>query len=234
VVPAHFGNTNWSHPITQEQHDDVSVRTVGWVNLLFVCAGNVCRSPLAEGLMTAWAQSGGVHGAPTIEIGSAGIEAAVGREMDPASAAALAQLGGRPPARPAKALTAQHAADADLILTMTRRQRRVVLELSPRGLRRTFTLLEAADLIRTADLSGLAELSPPQRATELAARLDAGRALRPSGRHDDIEDPIGRSAGVHTRVARTIAEALYPMAATLLGSPALSTAVQSGSATNGP
>ena len=41
------------------------------------------------------------------------------------------------------ATLADAAATADLVLTMTREHRRAVLELDPRGLRRTFTLPEA-------------------------------------------------------------------------------------------
>jgi len=195
---------------------ETMTRSLLSVHLLFVCAGNVCRSPLAEGLATAWVARQVAQGSPDMRINSAGIEAAVGREMDPKSVRALSRLGGRPPARAAKALTPEMADEADLLLTMTRRHRRTVLEMSPRGLQRTFTLLEAADLLETADLTGLELVPVEERARELGRRLHAQRRFRNSHAPDDIEDPLGRAQGVHDRVGETIAGALRPLVAVLL------------------
>src|SRR5688572_26407193 len=115
------------------------------MRLLFVCTGNLCRSQVAAGLAEAWVQRVPGADAGLVQVRSAGTQAPAGEPMEPRSAATLARLGGDPAGRRAVALTEELAAGADLVLTMTRRHRRAVLELSPRGLRRTFTLLEAAE-----------------------------------------------------------------------------------------
>jgi protein-tyrosine phosphatase len=139
--------------------------------------------------------------------------------MDPYSAAALTRLGGDPTGVRARSFTAEMAQQADLILTMTRRHRSQVLQAFPRGLHRTFTLLEAADLLSQADLHGLGAVPPPDRAGELAKRLHAARTRRATSESDDIMDPIGHSATVHARVADTIAGALRPLAVALWPHP---------------
>src|SRR3712207_1700768 len=126
------------------------------MRLLFVCTGNLCRSQVAEGVTAAWLAHSSER--TQVELVSAGTDAPVGRAMDPSSAAALAALGGDPAGRHAQALTAELANQADLVLGMTRRHRRTVLELAPRSLRRTFTLLEAAQLLRAAEVRDLARL----------------------------------------------------------------------------
>ena len=60
------------------------------------------------------------------------------------AAPVLKRLGGDPSGFAARQLTPKIAADADLILTMTRVHREVVLEAVPRQLHKTFTLSEAA------------------------------------------------------------------------------------------
>ena len=144
--------------------------------------------------------------------------------MDEHSAAALIKLGGNPRGLRATALTADLAAGADLVLTMTRLHRREVLEISPRGLRRTFTLLEASELIRRAEVRDLARLPLDARARELGLRLDAGRGYRASTDADDIFDPIGRRRFVHDDVADTIARALRPVLSALFPDPVPHTA----------
>jgi protein-tyrosine phosphatase len=182
------------------------------MRLLFVCTGNICRSPLAERLASAWAEKSLGPSAATVHIRSAGTEALDGRPMEARSAAALVALGGDPTGFSARTVTAAMVDDADLILTMTRRQRRQVLTRAPRALRRTFTLPEAADLLRTADLRGVVELPLHQRAWELAARLNAGRVRRRGVEADDVFDPIGQSGGVHRQVAARIERKLSPLA----------------------
>jgi len=189
------------------------------VRLLFVCTGNLCRSPVAECLTRAWIAPLLDGQAAAVHVSSAGLEAREGEPMDPRSANALVQLGGDPAAFAARHFRAAMAEDADLVLTMTRRQRRSVLAATPRGLRRTFTLLEAVDLLSRADLSGLdSEQSLEKRASVLAGRLDAARAFRAASSADDIPDPIGRPDRVHRTVAGIIGDALKPLVTTLVPS----------------
>lgn len=189
------------------------------MHLLFVCTGNLCRSPIAEGLALSAARNSLDHLCDGVRIASAGLEAPEGRAMDSLSAAALRSLGGDAGDFRSRRFTAGMAEDADLVITMTRRQRRAVLAATPRGLRRTFTLLEAAELLGRADASGLTDLPLTDRARQLAARLDAARARRRASDADDLMDPIGRPARVHRAVASTIADSLAPLAAVLFPDP---------------
>ncbi len=190
------------------------------VRLLFVCTGNICRSPVAERLTLARASSALAESPElsNVEVLSAGVQAAPGADMDPRSAKALEALGGDPVGFRAQRLTPDLAASADLVLTMTREHRQAVLGLNPRGLRRTFTLAEAADLLRLTDLAGLGLTPIDGRARELGLRLDAARARRQSGRSDDILDPIGQRTAVHADVAGRIDDAVRPLADVLFAS----------------
>ncbi|MGY1735350.1 arsenate reductase/protein-tyrosine-phosphatase family protein [Geodermatophilus sp. SYSU D00684] len=187
------------------------------MRLLFVCSGNLCRSPVAERLATSWARQSLADGPELdgLEICSAGTSATPGQSMDPASARALRRLGGDPEGFRSRRLDPELAVSADLVLTMTRSQRREVLHVSPRGLRTTFTLLEAAALLARVDQAGLGAMPLTPRTRELAHRLDAARAHRPGSASDDVPDPIGRRAAVHEQVADSIAAALRPLAQVL-------------------
>jgi protein-tyrosine phosphatase len=184
------------------------------VRLLFVCTGNACRSPLAERLLAGWAAGAG---RADLQVSSAGLAATPGAPMEAKAAEALRRLGGDPTGFAARSFSAPLAQDADLVLTMTRKQRTQVLTATPRGLRRTFTLLEAAALLEFADLAALP--NGPELARELGLRLDAARGLRATTETDDVPDPIGQSGAVHRQVAGRIADALRTLTDVLLGAP---------------
>ena len=57
-------------------------------------------------------------------------------------------------------LSEQMLKEADLVLTMTRAQRGLVVELSPAAVRHTFTLREFARLLRRVDPSALSPGTP--------------------------------------------------------------------------
>ena len=138
--------------------------------------------------------------------------------MDPHTAAVINALGGDADGFRARHYTRELAEAADLVFTMTRSQRHSVLKTTPRGLRRTFTLTEAARLLDHADLTGLPLLPLTERAHQLSLRLDAARAGRTPANSDDIDDPAGRRPAVHREVAGTIATALRPLADVLFAS----------------
>lgn len=170
------------------------------MKLLFVCTGNICRSPTAERLAVAYAAQHGIEG---LSVSSAGTRAVIGHPIHPEAAQVIEHLGGRTGGFAARQLTPRLAGDPDLVVTMTKAHRDAVLELAPHRLHRTFTLTEAALLVseygarRIADLAALR----PQLSSNLVA---------------DIIDPIGAPREVFTAVGSSIAE-LVPSVMQILG-----------------
>lgn len=174
-----------------------------------VCTGNICRSALAERLGRAYLDDVLREDAGAIMLQSAGIRAVVDSAMHPHSALVLQSLGGDPRGFRARQLLDGMVRDADLILTMNRQHRRAVLFRVPWARARTFTLLEAADLVeRLGDDVDLDGETLHERASSLVARMAAARGQRSASGKDDIRDPIGLSAEVHTEVGEAIAGAL--------------------------
>lgn len=163
--------------------------------MLFVCTGNICRSPTAERLA---AVSGARLQIPAFKTSSAGTRAVVAHPIHHDAARVLQDLGGNPSNFSARQFTPRIAAGADLVLTMTSAHRDAVLERAPRLLSRTFTLTEAARLSAEANARNVGDLA----------------ALRPwlaTGEPADIPDPIGRDAEVFAMVGSQIAELLPPI-----------------------
>jgi protein-tyrosine phosphatase len=93
--------------------------------VLMVCSGNICRSPMAEGLLrTRFARLG----AGTVT--SAGIHALVGRPADPLAVGLLAERGVDISAHRARQLTPDLLAASDLVLVMEDAHRRAIEGLS--------------------------------------------------------------------------------------------------------
>ncbi|MEV0322968.1 low molecular weight phosphatase family protein [Streptomyces sp. NPDC050658] len=101
--------------------------------VLFVCTGNICRSPLAARLLTARADTPAV---------SAGTSAVPGSPMDPAMSDELVRLGGNPDRFAARRLDARMVAGARLVLGLAREHREAAVRLAPTALARCFTLAE--------------------------------------------------------------------------------------------
>jgi protein-tyrosine phosphatase len=86
------------------------------VRILFVCLGNICRSPTAEGVMRRLVREHGLEG--EIEIDSAGTGAwHVGNPPDPRATEAARRRGTILDGR-ARQVTADDFADFDLLLAM--------------------------------------------------------------------------------------------------------------------
>ena len=163
-------------------------------SILFVCTGNICRSPLAELLLRRSINT------PEITAYSAGTQALVGHQMPEIQQGIATELGAEDPeAHRAQQLTLQHVEDADLILAMEREHRSEAVRLSPRALRRTFTLRELAriaELVPDEDLvfDDGNNLVDNLRVLVEAAAVNRGLAVpfeNPSD--DDVFDPYRRS-----------------------------------------
>lgn len=182
--------------------------------VLVVCTGNICRSALSERLGRAYLDEALGADAATVRIDSAGTHAVVGSKMHPDSALVLKGFGGDPTGFAARQLTDGLIVDADLVLTMTREHRRGVLTLAPRALARTFTLVEAADLVGViGDDAELPGETLAERARALVKALATARSRREGGDGDDVIDPIGEPLDVHQEVGEGITKTLLPLLA---------------------
>ncbi len=188
------------------------------VTVLFVCTGNICRSPVAERLGRSILDGAMGPGVTAVKLHSAGVRAVVGSGMHPDSARALQRYVADVSDFRARRLRESMVLEADLVLTMTREHLRQVLELSPRALGRSFTLREAAGLLNAVgDLSTPEVREPVDDIGDWVRLLAAARSRRRSGPDDDIRDPVGLPFAVHQEAVADIATALDPVLRRLAG-----------------
>ncbi|WP_166789043.1 low molecular weight phosphatase family protein [Cryobacterium sp. TMT1-21] len=180
------------------------------LNVLVVCTGNICRSPLAEKLLQARLTAAGI---PAI-VTSAGTRAMVDHPMTEEAAFLATQYGAEPTLHAAQQLTADRIAAADLVLAATREHRGEVISLHPRANRYAYTLNQFARLVEQPAAAAVEVLSVADFLSEIAATK--GLAVPPAHPDDDdIEDPYRRSAEVYDRVGHIIDAAVTTIAAAL-------------------
>ena len=193
------------------------------LDILTVCTGNICRSPLAAQLLATRLADLGVT------VSSAGARARGGTPMTP-EAQALAADRGIPSSlsaeHAARYLTPAHVAAADLVLAMTRDHRREIVELDPSRVRTAFTVRELArlaadvsdDELRAAASAVAGSGSAVSANAEARARFAAALAVVAGRRglvlppaspdDDDVIDPYGRSTATYERSADEMAPGL--------------------------
>src|SRR5919108_789450 len=105
--------------------------------ILFVCTGNVCRSPMAEGLFRHAVKDRG-----DFQVFSAGVGAIDGQPPSPYAVAALKELGIDIPKQRSRMLTAELVQMADYIFGMTHGHVDAINLLYPQAAEKTFLLRE--------------------------------------------------------------------------------------------
>lgn len=187
-------------------------------SILFVCTGNVCRSPLMERLLATKldARLGAAQNSRQLVLSSAGTHALGGQPMTDQAAGELVRLGGDPTSFVARQLTTVLVDDADLVVTATRAHRAEVVTLSPRATRYTFTVVELARLLRDLESSPSAA-DVRSRVMGIAASAGARRGfIRPGAADaDDIVDPYGRASTIYRQASDQIAPAVDALAAAI-------------------
>src|SRR5215467_7013246 len=106
-------------------------------SILFVCTGNVCRSPMAEGIMRHAVQSRG-----DCRVLSAGLGAIEGQPPSPYAIQAVRELGIDISGQRSRVLTPDLISQADYIFGMTHSHIDTVMLLYPHAAEKTFLLRE--------------------------------------------------------------------------------------------
>lgn len=173
--------------------------------VLVVCTGNICRSPAAEIMLREHA----VFGGSTI-IESAGLGAVVGAPIDPPMREVLDRMSSWDTQRHrARQITPEMISSADLVITMSTKQRSEVLAKDPQAIGKVFTLIELGHLVRIhGPRKPLADLHT------LRGQLPMTHAL-------DIADPYRRGDGAMQISALEITRAVSMLAGVPLAHDAL-------------
>lgn len=138
------------------------------------------------------------------KIDSAGVRGFLDAPMDGDAAVQARNFGINPAYFRSRTITADMVETSGLILTASREHRSAVLTEVPTALRRTFTLLEFAQLARD---------SPQENIVDFVA--DASRHRSYARGNLDIEDPYRKGELVHRQIAERIKAAVDEIAAAL-------------------
>jgi protein-tyrosine phosphatase len=166
--------------------------------VLFVCTGNICRSPTAAGLLAAHLEATD----PAVRVDSAGI-LDLKIPSPPEVIATGNDLGIDLANHRGRLLTLSDVKQASLILGMTRKHVREVVMMDPSAWTRTFTLPE---LVRRGQM--MRPRDAGQSLQDWLVFVQHGRRmvdLQGKSREDDIADPLGGSMRGYRVASETIA-----------------------------
>lgn len=171
-------------------------------HVLFVCTGNLCRSPLGEALLRARLAERGVD---DVRVSSAGtLGSAAGATSEARSVAE--EMGGDLSGHRSRRLESGLVASADLVIAMTADHVIDLVHQAPSEADRVFKLTELA---RRAKEEG--PRRPGESLRAYAERLGSGRSERPwaDSRDDpDVTDPFGETVDIYRGIAVEIERSL--------------------------
>ena len=175
----------------------------GSFGLLFVCTGNICRSPTAEALARRELER---HPGVPIQVSSAGSHALEGNPAASRSMLAAATRGASLERHFARELTRRRVRAADLILCMAAEHRPFVLSYDRAAAGRTFLLATFARVAGQWDWLATSPAGLVALAAEHAKEQDG----------DDIDDPLGQSPDAYAACAERLDGLVTPVIGALV------------------
>lgn len=121
------------------------------MNILFVCTGNTCRSPMAEGIFKALLKDNNID---NINVSSAGISTFEGDSANEKAIYTLRNKGIDIKSHKSRQITKEIIENSDLILTMTKSHKRMILNALPEYLNKVFTIKEYVYINNNEELTG--------------------------------------------------------------------------------
>lgn len=177
------------------------------MRILFVCTGNTCRSPMAEGILRKLAAERKLK----VEVSSAGVAAVDGLPISKHAQGVLADQGIQDEIS-SKRLSADLVEWADIILTLTGAHRRYVIQSFPEAVEKTYILkeyvTEDTEQAELRELMAEFEMSKAIGKELEPARLERLRELYHAMPGYDVSDPFGGSREDYDIVAQEITEAI--------------------------
>ena len=178
------------------------------MKVLFVCTGNICRSPMGELMFPLF-----FHDA-SVTADSAGVLGLINNPIDPSSERLMNQDGIEASSFRSKRLTPQLAMRSDLILCFTEHQRKKIVELAPRSRSRTFLLTDFADLCTYCrDNNMIHGDTLENRLDSVLGNASLVRPMLPKAR--EIDDPYQQEFPAFKTAHEQIGEAFASIAAAL-------------------
>ena len=157
--------------------------------ILLVCTGNICRSPMATGVLSKILSDSGVQ---DVRVESCGVAAWDGSPPTPEAVTAMREQGIDISGYAARRMNRRLIESVDVIVGMASEHRDAARRLAPSASGRIFTLKELVHLLGVADPPPEAS-TPEQRLRGWVEQADAVRRAQPDLEltDEDIADPLG-------------------------------------------